>query len=145
MENRRKISTFVCLFYWFRGMALNAWELAKTKTFFNNNLYLFLNSMENLGTIQFLVETVERLTKEGTTYKVELEHTKERVAALEEESAKKNVRISELEARVEELEKMLIAKGSTVTIHQNNGIVGEDVVAHDVAIGKEGGSDAGNS
>lgn len=25
-------------------MALNAWELAKTKTFFNNNLYLFLNS-----------------------------------------------------------------------------------------------------
>ena len=44
MENRRKISTFVCLFYWFRGMALNAWELAKTKTFFNNNLYLFLNS-----------------------------------------------------------------------------------------------------
>ena len=31
--------------------------------------------MENLGTIQFLVETVERLTKEGTTYKVELEHT----------------------------------------------------------------------
>ena len=36
--------------------------------------------MENLGTIQFLVETVERLTKEGTTYKVELEHTKERVA-----------------------------------------------------------------
>ena len=61
--------------------------------------------MENLGTIQFLVETVERLTKEGTTYKVELEHTKERVAALEEESAKKDVRISELEARVEELEK----------------------------------------
>ncbi len=101
--------------------------------------------MENLGTIQFLVETVERLTKEGTTYKVELEHTKERVAALEEESAKKNVRISELEARVEELEKMLIAKGSTVTIHQNNGIVGEDVMAHDVAIGKEGDKDAGNS
>ena len=64
---------------------------------------------------------------------------------IEEESAKKNVRISELEARVEELEKMLIAKGSTVTIHQNNGIVGDDVVAHDVAIGKEGGSDAGNS
>ena len=100
--------------------------------------------MENLGTIQFLMETVERLTKEGTTYKVELEHTKERVAALEEESAKKNVRISELEARVEELEKMLIAKGSTVTIHQNNGIVGEDVKAHDVAIGKEGGADAGD-
>ena len=67
--------------------------------------------MENLGTIQFLMETVERLTKEGTTYKVELEHTKERVAALEEESAKKNVRISELEARVEELEKMLINFG----------------------------------
>ena len=100
--------------------------------------------MENLGTIQFLVETVERLTKEGTTYKVELEHTKERVAALEEESAKKNVRISELEARVEELEKMLIAKGSTVTIHQNNGIVGEDVKARNVGMRKEGGSDAGN-
>ena len=100
--------------------------------------------MENLGTIQFLVETVERLTKEGTTYKVELEHTKERVAALEEESAKKDVRISELEARVEELEKMLIAKGSTVTIHQNNGIVGEDVKARNVGMRKEGGSDAGD-
>ena len=90
------------------------------------------------------METVERLTKEGTTYKVELEHTKERVAALEEESAKKNVRISELEARVEELEKMLIAKGSTVTIHQNNGIVGEDVKARNVGMRKEGGSDAGD-
>ena len=101
--------------------------------------------MENLGTIQFLVETVERLTKEGTTYKVELEHTKERVAALEEESAKKNVRISELEARVEELEKMLLARGATVTIHQNNGIVGDDVTTRDVALAKEGGSDAGNS
>ena len=100
--------------------------------------------MENLGTIQFLVETVERLTKEGTTYKVELEHTKERVAALEEESAKKDVRISELEARVEELEKMLIAKGSTVTIHQNNGIVGEDVKARNVGMRKEGGKDAGD-
>ena len=100
--------------------------------------------MEDLGTIQFLMETVERLTKEGTTYKVELEHTKERVAVLEEESARKDMRITELEARVEELEKMLIAKGSTVTIHQNNGIVGEDVMAHDVAIGKEGGSDAGD-
>ena len=100
--------------------------------------------MENLGTIQFLVETVERLTKEGTTYKVELEHTKERVAALEEESAKKDVRISELEARVEELEKMLIAKGSTVTIHQNNGIVGDEVNARNVGVTKEGGSDAGD-
>lgn len=100
--------------------------------------------MENLGTIQFLVETVERLTKEGTTYKVELEHTKERVAALEEESAKKDVRISELEARVEELEKMLIAKGSTVTIHQNNGIVGKDVKARNVGMRKEGGKDAGD-
>ena len=100
--------------------------------------------MENLGTIQFLVETVERLTKEGTTYKVELEHTKERVAALEEESAKKNVRISELEARVEELEKMLIAKGSTVNIHQNNGIVGDDVKARNVGVTKEGGKDAGD-
>ena len=100
--------------------------------------------MENLETIQYLVETVERLTKEGTTYKVELEHTKERVTALEEESAKKNVRISELEARVEELEKMLIAKGSTVTIHQNNGIVGEDVKARNVGVTKEGGKDAGD-
>ena len=107
--------------------------------------YFTNRKMENLGTIQFLVETVERLTKEGTTYKVELEHTKERVAALEEESAKKNVRISELEARVEELEKMLIAKGSTVTIHQNNGIVGEEVNARNVGVTKEGGSDAGNS
>ena len=101
--------------------------------------------MEDLGTIRFLVETVERLTKEGTTYKVELEHTKERVTALEEESARKDARITELEARVEELEKMLIAKGSTVTIHQNNGIVGEDVKARNVGMRKEGGSDAGNS
>ena len=101
--------------------------------------------MENLGTIQFLVETVERLTKEGTTYKVELEHTRQRVTALEEESARKDARITELEARVEELEKMLIAKGSTVTIHQNNGIVGEDVKARNVGMRKEGGSDAGNS
>ena len=101
--------------------------------------------MENLETIQYLVETVERLTKEGTTYKVELEHTKERVTALEEESAKKDAKISELEAKVSELEKMLLAKGTTMNIHQNNGIVGEDVMAHDVAIGKEGGSDAGNS
>ena len=100
--------------------------------------------MENLGTIQFLVETVERLTKEGTTYKVELEHTKERVAALEEESAKKNVRISELEARVEELEKMLLARGATVTIHQNNGIVGDDVTTRDVTLAKKGGTDAGD-
>ena len=107
--------------------------------------YFTNRKMENLGTIQFLVETVERLTKEGTTYKVELEHTKERVAALEEESAKKDVRISELEARVEELEKMLIAKGSTVTIHQNNGIVGDEVNARNVGVTKEGGSDAGNS
>ena len=100
--------------------------------------------MEDLGTIQFLVETVERLTKEGTTYKVELEHTKERVAALEEESAKKNVRISELEARVEELEKMLLARGATVTIHQNNGIVGDDVTTRDVTLAKKGGTDAGD-
>ena len=37
--------------------------------------------MENLETIQYLVETVERLTKEGTTYKVELEHTTQRRVA----------------------------------------------------------------
>ena len=98
--------------------------------------------MENLETIQYLVETVERLTKEGTTYKVELEHTKERVTALEEESAKKDARISELEAKVSELEKMLLAKGTTMNIRQNNGIVGEGVSAHDVAIGKKGGKDA---
>ena len=101
--------------------------------------------MENLETIQYLVATVERLTKEGTTYKVELEYTKERVTALEEESARKDARICELETRVSELEKMLLARGTTMNIHQNNGIVGEDVMAHDVAIGKEGGSDAGNS
>ena len=101
--------------------------------------------MENLGTIQFLVETVERLTKEGTTYKVELEHTKERVAALEEESARKDARICELETRVSELEKMLLARGTTMNIHQNNGIVGEDVKARNVGMRKEGGSDAGNS
>lgn len=100
--------------------------------------------MENLETIQYLVATVERLTKEGTTYKVELEYTKERVTALEEESARKDARICELETRVSELEKMLLARGTTMNIHQNNGIVGEDVKAHDVAIGKEGGSDAGN-
>ena len=101
--------------------------------------------MENLETIQFLVETVERLTKEGTTYRVELGHTKERVTALEEESARKDVRIAELEARVAELEKMLLVKGSTVmNIHQNNGIVGEGVSAHDVAISEKGGKDAGD-
>jgi len=97
--------------------------------------------MDDLGTIQFLVETVERLTKEGTTYKVELEHTKERVAVLEEESARKDIRITELEARVEELEKMQFAKGTTVmNIHQNNGIVGEGVSAHDVAMAEKGGA-----
>ena len=37
--------------------------------------------MENLETIQYLVATVERLTKEGTTYKVELEHTTQRRVA----------------------------------------------------------------
>jgi len=100
--------------------------------------------MENLETIQYLVATVERLTKEGTTYKVELEYTKERVTALEEESARKDARICELETRVSELEKMLLARGTTMNIHQNNGIVGEDVKAHDVAIGKEGGADAGD-
>ena len=98
--------------------------------------------MENLETIQYLLETVERLTKEGTTYKVELEHTKERVTALEEDGARKDARISELEAKVSELEKMLLAKGTTMNIHQNNGIVGEGVSAHDVALGKEGGKDA---
>ena len=97
--------------------------------------------MEDLGTIQFLVETVERLTKEGTTYKVELEHTKERVAVLEEESARKDMRITELEARVAELEKMQFAKGTTVmNIHQNNGIVSEDVSARDVAMAGKGGA-----
>lgn len=100
--------------------------------------------MENLSSIQFLVETVERLTKEGTTYKVELEHTKERVAALEEEGARKDARINVLEARVNELEKLLIAKGTTVNIAQNNGIVGEDVTAGDVNGRKKGGEDAGN-
>ena len=100
--------------------------------------------MENLGTIQFLVETVERLTKEGTTYKVELEHTRQRVTALEEESTRKDARITELEARVEELEKMLLARGATVTIHQNNGIVGDDVTTRDVALAKKGGTDAGD-
>ena len=110
-----------------------------------NNLNLLKqHTMENLGTIQFLVETVERLTKEGTTYKVELEHTKQRVTALEEESARKDARITELEARVEELEKMLLARGATVTIHQNNGIVGDDVTARDVALAKKGGTDAGD-
>lgn len=101
--------------------------------------------MEDLSSIQFLVETVERLTKEGTTYKVELEHTKERVAALEEEGARKAARINELEARVNELEKLLIAKGTTtVHIGQNNGIVGEDVTTGDVNNREKGGEDAGN-
>ena len=100
--------------------------------------------MENLETIQFLVETVERLTKEGTTYKVELEYTKERVTALEEEGARKDARICELETRVSELEKILLAKGTTMNIHQNNGIVGEGVSAHDVALGQKGGKDAGD-
>jgi len=45
---------------------------------------------------------------------------------------------------VEELEKMLIAKGSTVTIHQNNGIVGDEVNARNVGMRKEGGKDAGD-
>ena len=100
--------------------------------------------MENLGTIQFLVETVERLTKEGTTYKVELEHTKERVTALEEESAKKDAKISELETKLRELENVMASMGTTVNIGQNYGVVGEDVSAHNVAIGKKGGKDAGD-
>ena len=100
--------------------------------------------MENLETIQYLVATVERLTKEGTTYKVELEYTKERVTALEEEGARKDARICELETRVSELEKMLLARGTTMNIHQNNGIVGKGVSAHDVALGQKGGKDAGD-
>ena len=100
--------------------------------------------MENLETIQYLVETVERLTKEGTTYKVELEHTKERVTALEEESAKKDAKISELETKLRELENVMASMGTTVNIGQNYGVVGEDVSAHNVAIGKKGGKDAGD-
>ena len=100
--------------------------------------------MENLETIQYLVATVERLTKEGTTYKVELEYTKERVTALEEESARKDARICELETRVSELEKMLLARGTTMNIHQNNGIVGDEVNARNVGVTKEGGKDAGD-
>ena len=100
--------------------------------------------MENLETIQYLMETMERLTKEGTTYKVELEHTKERVAALEEESAKKDAKISELETKLRELENVMTSMGMTVNIGQNYGVVGEDVSAHNVAIGKKGGTDAGD-
>ena len=53
-------------------------------------------------------------------------------------------RICELETRVSELEKILLAKGTTMNIHQNNGIVGEGVSAHDVALGQKGGKDAGD-
>ena len=100
--------------------------------------------MEDLGTIQFLVETVERLTKEGTTYKVELEHTKERVTALEEESAKKDAKISELETKLRELENVMTSMGMTVNIGQNYGVVGDDVTARDVTLTKKGGTDAGD-
>ena len=100
--------------------------------------------MEDLGTIQFLMETVERLTKEGTTYKVELEHTKERVTALEEESAKKDAKISELETKLRELENVMTSMGMTVNIGQNYGVVGDDVTTRDVTLAKKGGTDAGD-
>ena len=45
---------------------------------------------------------------------------------------------------MEELEKMLLARGATVTIHQNNGIVGDDVTTRDVTLTKKGGADAGD-
>ncbi len=105
--------------------------------------------MENLETIQFLMETVERLTKEGTTYKVELEHTKERVTVLEEESARKDVRIAELETKLRELENVMASMGTTVNIGQNYGVVGDDVSARDVkceakkkSCKRKGGKDA---
>ena len=106
--------------------------------------------MENLETIQFLLETVERLTKEGTTYKVELEHTKERVTVLEEESARKDVRIAELETKLRELENVMASMGMTVNIGQNYGVVGDDVSARDVkceakkSCKRKGGKDAGD-
>ena len=100
--------------------------------------------MEDLGTIQFLVETVERLTKEGTTYKVELEHTKQRVTALEEESTRKDARIAELEGKLRELEDVMASMGTTVNIGQNYGVVGDDVTTRDVTLAKKGGSDAGD-
>ena len=72
--------------------------------------------MENLETIQFLMETVERLTKEGTTYKVELEHTKERVTALEEESAKKDAKIASMIADKGIIKTIVVPQGKLVNI-----------------------------